>query len=464
MSGFGSRAAEALADPVMKLAVERTAGTAQAKRALAVDAFPDFAAARARAAAIKDHVVANLGAYLVQFEERAAAAGIQVHWARDSEEACAIVVGICKAAGAKTVARSKSMLGEEIGLPHALEAAGIGRIETDLAEHIIQLANERPSHIIWPAMHKTREQVSTLFRAHHAVPHEGEEIAAMAESARRHLRAGMLGADVGISGANFLIADTGAVCTVTNEGNAELSLVPPRVHIATAGIEKIVPTTTHAVHLLRLLARSATGAALTQYTSFFNGPRRPGDADGPEEMHVVLIDNGRSAMRSGGLAEMLRCIRCGACMNHCVVFRQIGGHAYGATYPGPMGAVLTPALDGLKGNHELADACTLNGKCREVCPVDIPLPTLLRGWREKSWREGLQPLSVRQGVGWWVRLARSPRLYRLVTRMGARSLRLIAGRRGWVRRLPLARGWTDWRDMPAPPGGTFLDQWQKGKR
>ena len=234
MSGFGSRAAEALADPVMKLAVERTAGTAQAKRAIAVDAFPDFAAARARAAAIKDHVVANLGAYLVQFEERAAAAGIQVHWARDSEEACAIVVGICKAAGAKTVARSKSMLGEEIGLPHALEAAGIGRIETDLAEHIIQLANERPSHIIWPAMHKTREQVSTLFRAHHAVPHEGEEIAAMAESARRHLRAGMLGADVGISGANFLIADTGAVCTVTNEGNAELSLVPPRVHIATA--------------------------------------------------------------------------------------------------------------------------------------------------------------------------------------------------------------------------------------
>jgi len=218
MTGFKTRADAALADPVLKLAVERTAGTAEAKRALAVEAFPDFERARDRAAAIKDHVIAHLGHYLERFEANAIAAGAQVHWARTADEACRIVIGICNAAGARTVARSKSMLGEEIGLPHALAEAGIGRIETDLAEHIIQLADERPSHIIWPAMHKTREQVSALFRAKHRTPHEEESIAAMAESARRELRSRMLGADVGISGANFLIADTGAVCTVTNEG------------------------------------------------------------------------------------------------------------------------------------------------------------------------------------------------------------------------------------------------------
>ncbi|GLS99137.1 iron-sulfur cluster-binding protein [Sphingobium jiangsuense] len=463
MTGFKTRADAALADPVLKLAVERTAGTAEAKRALAVEAFPDFERARDRAAAIKDHVITHLGHYLERFEANAIAAGAQVHWARTADEACRIVIGICKAAGARTVARSKSMLGEEIGLPHALAEAGIGRIETDLAEHIIQLADERPSHIIWPAMHKTREQVSALFRAKHRAPHEEESIAAMAESARRELRSRMLGADVGISGANFLIADTGAVCTVTNEGNAELSLVPPRVHVVTAGIEKIVPSMGHAIPLLRLLARSATGAALTQYTTFYTGPKRPGDRDGPEEMHIVLVDNGRTAMREEGLAEMLRCIRCGACMNHCVVFRQIGGHAYGGTYPGPMGAVLTPALDGLERSRDLPHACTLNGKCQEVCPVRIPLPTLLRGWRERSWREGLEPVSARWGVGLWASIARRPRLYRVVAALAAGSLRLL-GNRGWIARLPLGGGWTRHRDMPRPEGRTFMAQYRKEKR
>jgi L-lactate dehydrogenase complex protein LldF len=460
---FTDRAAMALADPVLKIAVERTAGTAETNRAIAVDAFPDFAAARTRAAALKDHVIANLGAYLERFEANAVAAGAKVHWARTADEACEIVVAICHAANAKTVARSKSMLGEEIGLPHALAEAGIERIETDLAEHIIQLANERPSHIVWPAMHKTRDQVSALFRQHHASPHEEESIAAMAESARRHLRERMLGADVGISGANFLIADTGAVCTVTNEGNAELSLVPPRVHIVTAGIEKLVPSMPHAVHLLRLLARSATGAALTQYTTFYTGPKRRGDTDGPEEMHIVLVDNGRTAMRADGLAEMLRCIRCGACMNHCVVFRQIGGHAYGGVYPGPMGAVLTPALGGLAVNRDLPQACTLNGKCQEVCPVAIPLPTLLRGWRERSWREGLEPATTRWGVGLWAWIAQRPRLYRTAANLAIMSMRLWGGG-GWIRRMPLAGGWTRHRDMPTPEVQSFMTQYARGRR
>ncbi len=463
MSSFTDRADIALADRNLKIAVERTAGTAEAKRTIAIDAFPDFEQARDRAAAIKDHVIANLGLYLERFEANAIAAGAKVHWARTADEACEIVVGICKAAGARSVARSKSMLGEEIGLPHALEQAGITRIETDLAEHIIQLADERPSHIIWPAMHKTREQVSVLFKAKHRDPHQEETIAAMAESARRHLREGMLAADVGISGANFLVADSGAVCTVTNEGNAELSLVPPRVHIVTAGIEKIVPSMGHAVHMLRMLSRSATGAALSQYTTFYTGPRRPGDRDGPEEMYIVLVDNGRTTMRETGLAEMLRCIRCGACMNHCVVFRQIGGHAYGSTYPGPMGAVLTPAFDGLAKNRDLPNACTLNGKCQEVCPVRIPLPTLLRGWREKSWREGLEPTSLRTGLGAWAWVARRPALYRAATASALKAMRLM-GRGGWLRKLPLAGAWTEHRDMPKPAAQSFMAQYKKGRR
>lgn len=461
--GFDKRVEAALGDPVLKRAVERTAGTAEAKRTVAVDAFPDFDAARDRAAAIKDHVIANLGFYLERFEANAVAAGAVVHWARTAQEACDIVIGLCKAAGAKSVARSKSMLGEEIGLPHALAEAGITRIETDLAEHIIQLSGERPSHIVWPAMHKTREQVSVLFKASHRDPHTEETIAAMAESARRHLRKGMLGADVGLCGANFLIADTGGVCTVTNEGNAELSLVPPRIQIVTAGIEKIVPSMGHAAHILRLLARSATGAALTQYTTFYTGPRRPGDRDGPEEMHIVLVDNGRTAMRVNGLAEMLRCIRCGACMNHCVVFRQIGGHAYGGTYPGPMGAVLTPAIDGLAANRDLPGACTLNGKCQEVCPVRIPLPTLLRGWREKSWREGLEPRATRAGISLWASVARHPRLYRTATAAARAALRLLS-RSGWLSNVPFASGWTRYRDLPKPPAESFMTQYRKGRR
>lgn len=457
-AGFKERAAEALADPILKIAIERTASTAEAKRDAAVAVFPDFEGARTRAAAIKDHVIGNLASYLEMFEANAVAVGAKVHWAETAEEACGIVIDICKAAGARSVARSKSMLGEEIGLPHALAEAGIERIETDLAEHIIQLAGDPPSHIVWPAMHKTREQIAELFRTNHREPQADDSIAALAESARHELRSRMLGADVGISGANFLIADSGQVCTVTNEGNAELSLVPPRVHIVTAGIEKIVPSMPHAVHMLRMLARSATGAALTQYTTFYAGPRRPGDADGPEEMHIVLVDNGRAKMRAEGLAEMLRCIRCGACMNHCVVFRQIGGHAYGGTYPGPMGAVLTPALDGLSANRDLAQACTMNGRCQEVCPVAIPLPTLLRGWREKSWREGLEPATVRFGLGVWAWVAARPRLYRFATASAVRAMRLIGGK-SWIRSLPLAGGWTKYRDLPSPSGRSFMEQY-----
>ena len=456
---FKARAKEALADPTLKIAIDRTTGTAERKRAVAMTQFPQFEAARERGKRIKDHVIANLDHYLLEFERNATASGATVHWASDDAEARAIISRICLDAKAKLVTRSKSMLGEEIGLPHALADAGIERVETDLAEHIIQLAGEAPSHIVWPAMHRTREQVAELFKIAHHPPPAADDPATMVQSARRELRAKFLGADIGISGSNFLVADTGATCTVTNEGNAELTTTPPRIHIVTAGIEKIVPTTAHALSLLRLLVRSATGGELTQYTTFHCGPKRPGDADGPEEMHIVLVDNGRTRMLANEFREMLRCIRCGACMNHCVVYRQIGGHAYGGTYPGPMGSVLTPVLNGLAGSRDLPNACTMNGRCAEVCPVEIPIPTLLRAWRIRSWREKLEPGSLRAGIGIWAVLARRPGLYRLASRIGVRAIRLF-GKGGWIARLPLAGGWTAHRDLPRPTGRTFMDQYR----
>lgn len=454
-SSFKSRAGAALANATLKTAIDRTAGNAELKRAAAVGEFPQFDEARKLGRRIKDHVIFHLEHYLVEFERNALRSGAKVHWARTSEEASRIVVEICRSAGAKRATRSKSMLGEEIGLPHALEAAGIERVETDLAEHIVQLAGETPSHIVWPAMHKTREQVALLFNEKHASPPASESIPDLVQSARRDLRNKFLTADIGISGANFLVADTGAVCTVTNEGNAELTTTPPRIHIVTAGIEKLVPSIDHAFALLRLLVRSATGGDFTQYTTFHCGPKRLGDADGPEEFHIVLVDNGRTRMLSEGLAAMLRCIRCGACMNHCVVYRQIGGHAYGATYPGPMGSVLTPAIDGLANSRDLPNACTLNGKCAEVCPVEIPLPTLLRGWRDRSWKEGLEPLTVRAGIGLWAHFARQPFFYRLATAVAVHWMRVFR-KGGWITWMPLAGGWTQYRDFPAPQRTTFI--------
>ena len=421
--------------------------------------FPQFEAARERGKRIKDHVSANLDHYLLEFERNAIASGAKVYWAATAEEASQIVVRLCKEAGAKRVTRVKSMLGEEIGLPHALDEAGIERVETDLAEHIVQLGGDRPSHIVWPSMHRTREQVSEMFKRLHRAPHQEETIEAMVDSARRELRDKFLSADVAISGANFLLADTGATCTVTNEGNAELTTTPPRVHIVTAGIEKLVPSMGHAIAMLRLLVRSATGADVTQYTTFHCGPKQAGDRDGPEEFHIVLVDNGRSRMLREGMKEMLRCIRCGACMNHCVVFRQLGGHVYGGTYPGPMGAVLTPMFDGLEKSRDLPHACTMNGKCQEVCPVAIPLPTLLRGWRDRSWREGLEPSVVRFGLGIHTFVASRPRLYRLGTAIAIRVMRLFS-RGGLVKGMPGLGAWTAYREFPAPAKRTFMEMYK----
>ena len=457
---FKARAKEALADPTLKIAIDRTTGTAERKRAVAMTQFPQFEAARERGKRIKDHVIANLDHYLLEFERNAIASGAKVHWARTAEEASQIVVALCKQAGAKRVTRVKSMLGEEIGLPHALDEAGIERVETDLAEHIVQLGGDRPSHIVWPSMHRTREQVSEMFKRLHRAPHQEETIEAMVDSARRELRDKFLTADVSISGANFLLADTGATCTVTNEGNAELTTTPPRVHIVTAGIEKLVPSMGHAIAMLRLLVRSATGADVTQYTTFHCGPKQTGDRDGPEEFHIVLVDNGRSRMLGEGMKEMLRCIRCGACMNHCPVYGSIGGHAYGWVYPGPMGSVLTPLIKGMDGTYDLPNACTLNGRCKSVCPVRIPLPDLLREIRHNQFRQDMTPKRQKQALKLWRYVAERPKLYHFAERIGVRILASMANGKGKLRSLPFDPGWTGARDLPAPTGRTFLELWQ----
>ena len=353
------------------------------------------------------------------------------------------------------------MLGEEIGIGEALEAAGVERIETDLAEHIIQLAGDPPSHIVMPAMHKTHEQVAELFAAKHEDPSRDRDIPSLVESARRELRPKFINADISISGANFLIADTGSFVTVTNEGNAELSTTPPSTHIVTVGIEKLVPSLKHAAVFLRLLSRAAIGTEITQYTTFFNGPKRGGDRDGPERLHIVLVDNHRSDMLGDVLRPMLRCIRCGACMNHCPVYAQVGGHAYGAVYPGPMGSVLTPAMTGLKGSKDLPNACTLNGRCKEVCPVNIPLPDMLRSLRARQFEEGMPSGMTRWGLRLWAMLATRPALYRFATAVSNVGLRLLARGRGRISSVPLAGGWTRTRDLPQPEAGTFMQQYRK---
>lgn len=387
-----------------------------------------------------------------------------MHWASTPEEACRTIVGICRNAGAQRVTKGKSMVAEEIGLNEALESAGLERIETDLGEYIIQLADEPPSHIIAPAFHKTKDQVSDLFHANH-VEHgfteretDGQKLVA---EARAVLREKFLTADVGITGANFLVAETGSSCIVTNEGNGDLTNSLPKVHIVTAGIEKVIPTLEDMSTVLRLLARSATGQEMSVYTTLSTGPRRSEDLDGPEEFHVVLVDNGRSQMLGNEFHHMLRCIRCGACMNHCPVYLSVGGHAYGWVYPGPMGSVLTPLMTGLEESGHLPNACTLNGRCLEVCPMRIPLPDMLRSLRARQFADGLGSKTARRGLKMWSYLATRPKLYGSVMNLVSRGLALVGSAKGRFRSLPFARGWTASRDFPAPQGGTFQEQWRK---
>ncbi|NIR60202.1 MAG: iron-sulfur cluster-binding protein [Gammaproteobacteria bacterium] len=459
---FKASARGALDDARLQSALAHIQAGFIAKRRQAIEAVGDFEALRRAGEAIRERALAGLDEHLLLFEESITAQRGTVHWARTAAEACEAVVEICRDAGAREIIKGKTMVGEEVGLNPALERAGIAVTETDLGEYILQLADEPPSHIIAPAIHKTRRDIAGLFRARHGetVPPDADPAALVAD-ARRVLRERFLGADVGITGANFLVAREGAVVLVTNEGNGDLCATLPPVHVVVAGIEKVVPDLDDAATLLRLLCRSATGQPITSYTSVFAGARRDTDADGPRAMHVVLVDNGRTEILAGELREMLRCIRCGACLNHCPVYGAVGGHAYGWVYPGPMGAVLTPLALGLEEAGDLPNASSLCGRCEAVCPVNIPLPRLLRELRRRQVEAGLAPRAGRWSLGLWAFAARRPRLYAAVTRLAAGLLGRLGRRRGRLRRLPFARGWTAGRDLPAPEGETFQAAWRR---
>ena len=427
----------------------------------------DFPAVRVRAAEIRDEALNRLDHYLEEFEANVMAMGGHVHWARDDVEACALVAEICAAADAKLVTKSKSMVTEEIELASALEKQGLEVVETDLGEYIIQLRGEKPSHILAPALHVTLDQVIESFNEHHEVERDRplDDADQLLAEARAVLRDKFLQADVGITGANFLVAETGGVVIVTNEGNADLTASLPDTHIVVTGIEKVVPTLDDAGLMLRLLARSAIGQRLSNYTSFIHGPRRDQDAAGPRNFHVVLVDNGRSDMLGTELQDMLRCIRCSACINHCPVYTAVGGHAYGSVYPGPMGAVLSPGLADLPKAKNLPNASTFCGRCEEVCPVAIPLPRLLRYWRTQEFSRHLRAWSERTGLRAWAWLNVRPGMYRIMQACTLALLNIWADKDGWIYRLPLfGRNWTLYRDMPAPADSTFQAQLRKARR
>jgi len=437
------------------------------KRAAAIAALPEFEALRQSARDIKNHTLAHLDLYLEAYEEKVREAGGEVHYAATAEEARALVLNICQQAGARTVTKGKSMIAEEIDLNEHLAANGIEPVETDLGEYIIQLRHEPPSHIIAPAVHVTKDQVEAEFRRAHTSLPPGRDLtepSALLGEARALLRQRFLAADVGITGANFLIAETGTSVIVTNEGNGDLTQTLPRVHIVLATIEKITPTLDDVSQILRLLSRSATGQDMAVYTTLSTGPRRPGDPDGPEVYHVVILDNGRSAVIGTEFQDMLRCIRCGACMNHCPVYQAVGGHAYGWVYSGPMGAVLTPMLVGIDKAGQLPNASSFCGRCEAVCPMQIPLPRMMRHWREREFERRLSPATYRWGLGLWAFVARRPRLYRVATQLAVAVLGALARGKGRFRRLPLAGGWTGHRDLPAPQGRTFQQMWSTRSR
>lgn len=462
---FRQNVRKALADAQLQKALNRIRTGFIAKRREAADKLPEFEALRDQAVAIKNHTLENLDIYLQQFEQQVQARGGHVHWCETPQQARDTILKICQDKQARTVTKGKSMVTEEIALNDWLSSHAVEPVETDLGEYIIQLRHETPSHIVAPAIHVNKEQVAETFRDHHRdgfdTGRDLEEPVALLGEARDVLREKFIRADVGITGANFLIAETGSTVIVTNEGNGDLTQTLAKTHIVVAGLEKMVPTLDDASTLMRILARSATGQEMSVYTSFSTGPRREEDPDGPEDFHVVLLDNGRSALLGGEFQDILRCIRCGACLNHCPVYAAIGGHAYGGVYTGPVGAVLTPVFDGLPVAHDLPKASTFCGRCEAVCPMRIPLPDLMRRWREQARRQGLDSRLSRLGLQLWAFFARRPALYHRLTALKAGLLGRLGRRKGRFSSLPAAAGWTQNRDFPAPQGRTFQQLWDE---
>ncbi len=453
---FKARAGQKLADQRLQQNLKKLSTKFVSARADAMTQI-DFPATRAALKARRNRALENLDAWLEAFEREATRRGTTVLFAETTADAARLVADIARRHDVKKVIKTKSMVSEEMRLNEVLGQMGVQSIETDLGEYILQINdNEPPSHIIAPVVHKDKDEIADLFaRTHHR--ERLTEIPDMTREAREVLRPHFLSADMGVTGGNFVIAETGSVALVTNEGNEGMCTVMPRVHVAVTGIEKVLPTLEDLATAMRLLPRSATGQKTSNYFSLLTGPRGPGDEDGPEHMYVVLVDGGRTGLIGGEFQEMLRCIRCGACMNHCPVYQKVGGHTYGWVYPGPMGSVLTPSYVGLDRTLDLPQAATLCGECDSVCPVGIPLSHLLRTLREKQVERRLRPWRERAALAAWGFVARRPTLYALTTKLAVRILERLGGGGGMLRRLPMMGGWMDTRDLPVPTGRTFRE-------
>jgi L-lactate dehydrogenase complex protein LldF len=449
-------------DAQLRHNVRRATETIRGKRAKVVAELPDWEQLRDAARAIKDHTLRNLDLYLLRFEENCQRAGGKVHWARDADEANRIVVGIMQARGRNEVIKVKTMTSDEVQMNPALEAAGITPYETDLADLIVQLGEDQPSHIVVPALHRNKMEIREIFLEKMHLDHLGDKPEDLAAAARTYLREKFLRVETGISGANFLVADTGSVCVVESEGNGRMCLSLPQMLITIAGIEKVIPRFEDLEVFLQLLPRSATGERMNPYNSIWTGVT-PGD--GPQEFHVILLDNGRSHILAQERSrETLDCIRCGACLNACPVYRQTGGHAYGSIYAGPIGAILTPQLQSMEHSQSLPYASSLCGACYEVCPVEINIPEILIELRSQLVEKGSAPLSERMAMRVAAfSLASGERLAfaQKIARIGQRPFE----HEGMLNKLPgILSGWTAVRDLQAIPKESFRDWWQKRKR
>lgn len=466
---FHTQILTALADMKLQKALDANAERRIEARIQANAALPDYQALRSRAHAVRANTIARLDQYLEQFIDNAQRNGMIVHRAIDAAQATQIVLEIARENNAYLIAKSKSMIGEEIGLNRALEAGGRRVVETDLGEYIVQLRGEHPAHILTPAVHLSRADVAQTFQEKIGLPFS-DDVATLVAAARQTLREIFLEAEIGITGVNFGVAESGTLCLVTNEGNGRMVSTLPPVHIALMGIERVVPTLDDLAVLLALLPRAATGQKITVYTSLIHGPRRPGDPDGPRQRHLILVDNGRTALRQSPLAEALLCIRCGACLNACPVFREIGGHAYVgkhgemSTYSGPIGSILSPGLFGQSEFGHLARASTLCGACKEACPVDINLPNLLLRVRaggikvEPERAKQTLPFMVALGIRVYTWFSIDAKRFRFAQRLLGLISRLFVPRSQWIH-LPAFTGWGFSKDFPRPAFHSFGMRW-----
>ncbi len=458
---FHSISVKAAGDERLKNAVSSNTQRQYDGRQQRMLELPDADGLRSLAGDIKQHALDNLDYYLEQLQASVERNGGHVHFARTGEDARRIIAGIAKKAGCTRVIKSKSMASEEIELAHFLESTGLDLVETDLGEFIIQISHDKPSHLVAPIIHKDRASIARLFSEYFKTPYNDDPTTLTAQ-ARSFLRNKFRVADLGITGGNFLVAETGQVCVVENEGNARQSVTTPRVLVSLVGIEKMVPRLADLAVMLKLLARSSTGQRMTVYTTIFGGPRASGEIDGPEEFHLVLLDNGRSEILADPeYRETLRCIRCGACLNACPVYRKIGGHAYGSVYPGPIGALITPLFQGLGKFKDLPQASSLCGACYEACPVKINIPRHLINLRRDITNQHLNGRFERLIYRVWAWSMKSPLMYRLIVAAQKFDLRRRAHKTGWIRSLPMfVAGWTKVRDMPAPAKRTFHEIWK----